>query len=437
MSTTLKGFVCFETFSDNSVGGVYHIGELSEHARTYSRKKSEYVHADHQAMRLVTFKTLDSSNAFVQLDDRTVANVLSVAKAVLTYTQTTARPYDAQDLVADISASFYESIEDFSIGTMSDDGVRALPVWMAWTLPGATPTNIKIWLSDEAFRAQYDDYEIEVRACLDPIDHFFLPYGTAMTAIRQITPQNLMELVQQARGMNPETTAAIKLYPYINPLDKNQVNQVPWVVVIYGQAGDNDDAIKQAIIDYVSEHSDHDASDWETIFPDFFQSQEFYVIPRWDKVAVPNQTSLASLYSGIVNPTEVTTFCAGFLSGLLLSTHVQTHTEALPAAYKLLSLCFVAGKFNNTTNASVAKLYPTYLALSNTSPSFSMMDKAAQDWVLFLQDLVVQAELADEYNTLAEGYRKIKRGGKLFIVAAWNKVNFMVAARSNAAFTPT
>lgn len=51
--------------------------------------------------------------------------------------------------------------------------------------------------------------------------------------------------------------------------------------------------------------------------------------------------------------------------------------------------------------------------------------------MLFLDDLVIVAEVATVLTTLPKDMRRTIRNGKLFISAVFDEVNYMVAAKSN------
>lgn len=80
---------------------------------------------------------------------------------------------------------------------------------------------------------------------------------------------------------------------------------------------------------------------------------------------------------------------------------------------------------------TIQSLYPDYIPVASTSPDFSRMQKKTRDWVLFLDDLVIVAEVATVLTTLPKDMRRTIRNGKLFISAVFDEVNYMVAAKSN------
>ena len=67
---------------------------------------------------------------------------------------------------------------NFNFGRFVDNDQLAMPEWISWTSLSFDNTTIKIWLSDESFKAQYDDFDITIIPPIPNMDDFFKNYST-------------------------------------------------------------------------------------------------------------------------------------------------------------------------------------------------------------------------------------------------------------------
>ena len=103
-----------------------------------------------------------------------------------------------QDLAADGS--------NFDCGNVETDSTRWLPEWVSWksTLDNGDNTII-VWLKDDSFQNQYDDYEIIVVPPVDNLDNFFNSVTQVSQMISALTYDSMIARVQAAKSKQPET----------------------------------------------------------------------------------------------------------------------------------------------------------------------------------------------------------------------------------------
>lgn len=430
MSAIIKGFVQIDDFVTNVKGQVYHIGELSDYGRTFSKEKSETSSSNYPGYTLIGLKTTNDIDAYVAPTPSLAEEIFGVVRTALAYTRSHVRPFSVDDFAQSISADFYERISGFSFGDFSDNSVVALPQWMSWVSLSQNNIKIKVWLSDSALRNQYDEYSIDVIPPLDVIDQLFLPYNQALTQVNTRNLTSIGPVIAEKRGDHRETSLCFDAFGFVNVLDNAQVNPVVWTSLVYGPAGDNIDARKDAVVKYITENTDVAISVWEQIFPELFQRTEFFIIPRWDKQAVPNRTQLAQLYSTYVDPTESLTWACSYLSDID-PVKVRARLTCMPYGYKELSLMVVGGSSNPGGVSRIESVYPDYLPLPNTSIDFDRMQTDTKTWVLFLESLLMDAEIATQYSSVSPDHRKVYRNGHLYVAATLGNINFLVAARED------
>lgn len=331
--------------------------------------------------------------------------------------------------------AFNQRIANLQFGEFIDNGQLALPSWISWKSLANNNNEIKIWLADDAFQNQYDEYDIVVIPPLDDLDQFFFAYGNVVALLNQITPSGFNDKIQDAKTNHPETYTRYMSFDFYNVLNPNQKTSTNWGLLIYGKQGDNVDSIKDAIISYILANSTHPQSDWMVIFPDLFKRTEFIVLPRYDLMSVPNQTLLSGLYKSMMDPKECAAFAKNNI-GFYSQNWIDTNTLTFPYPYKAITLVSINGDTNVAEKAKLDVLFPDYIPEPSTSPDFNRMEPYTRDWVVFLEQLLIVAETIQPYQTVPNSMRKITRDGNIFVTAMYDNVNYLVAARSNAAIYP-
>lgn len=428
----IKGFVGISPYVNNVPGVTSPLGELSTWSSTYSKEKGEYQNVNVPGYKLITFSSRDSiTEQQAAVSDPQALEILSVIRAMVAYGSTHIRPYPLVDFHAAISAEFYEIIAQLQVGSFVDNGLMALPQWVSWTSAANNGNQIKVWLSDDAFQNQYDGYEINIIPPIEPLDLFFGSYNTAIAQVNTRTlSSSLGELVQNAKSIYPETYIRFNEYNFINPLNPAQSTKIIWPMLIYGIAGDNVDNTKDSLINYILANSSHTRAEWETIIPDLFKRTEFTIIPRWDKLAVPNLTTISGLYGSFMDPNE----CVAMAKLAVPSESVifvENNVTIFPYDYKAITLVAVNGSANVDGKKTLTEIFPDYLPINTSLPDFNRMQVKTREWSLLLEKLLLAAETATLYTTIPIGTRRVVRNGFLFVTAMYDNVHYLVAARSN------
>lgn len=432
----IKGFVTINQFVNNTPGQISTLGELSTWSRTYSREKGEYQDTDVPGFKLTTFKSVTGNDVPTSVSAPLAKQILSVVQDCLTYATGHIRPYDPIDFKNNILTNFFNKVGNLHIGEFVDNGSIALPEWISWTSMDNNGTLVRIWLADLAFQDQYDETTIIVVPPMENIDHFFNAYNIALTELNSRTSAQLADKIQLLKGDSPETYLRLLDFNFINVLDNQQKNPCTWGAIVYGKTGDNIDSIKDAMIDYVLGNSIHNKAEWEVILPDLFKRTEFIMLPRWDKVSIPNLTTAANLYSSMVDPLESLNFAKATVN-FYDQAYVESNCYAFPFDYKAISILSVNGITNSAANRTLSGIFPDYIPVNTSSPDFSRMSIKTREWMLYLQELIINAETVTPFTSVPLNMRKQYKGGKLFVSGMYDNVNYLVAARFNDIYQVT
>lgn len=410
------------------------LGELSTYSRTYSKEKGEYVSTNYPGYQLVTFASLNfDTGEAVELPNSQVEEILEVVRTALDYATSRTQPYSYNDLLLTLQQDNKLIARELFVGELVYYKNIGLPARLSWKSINHDNSEINIWLADEAFADQYAGYDITVIPPLPELNDFFKPFSQVSALLDQVSISELGARVQAAKDRHPETVVRWMEFEFVNRIDRTVKRKTAWGILVYGKEGDYDDAIKDAITDWLVKNSSYNYEQWELIFPDIFKRTEVIVIPRWDKLAVQNYTDLSSLYSSMLNMKEAITFTKS-----MINFYDQSHTEAETYLtfhpYKTISLSITNGNNNADGKKDFKQVYWDYLPIPSMSNDFARQHLATQRMSLFLGEILVFAETATTITPLPNGFRRLTRGGLFFVASIHNGINFLVAAKNNTPF---
>lgn len=427
---SIKGFVTISQYVNNTPGEVAILGELSTWSMTYTKERGEYISPAVPGYKLHAFKSINESLVPQAVPDAQATQTLQLVQAAVVYATGHIRPYDPLDFRNTLIGSFFGRISNLTLGAFIDNGALALPQYIEYVSTEFDGNLIKIWLADQSFQDQYDEYEIEVIPPLTPLDDFFGFYAAAATRLQERTMTDLTLDIQAIKDVHPETYLKIVEFNYYNRLNLAQSTKTNWALLIYGKAGDQIDKIKDALVEYILNNSTYARQDWAVIFPDIFKRTEFTFLPRWDLLSIPNLSLQSGLYRSMVDPVECVNFAVDAID-FYPNAWIQDNLTALPVDYKAIMLIAINGNDNVAENAELKDIFPDYIPVSSLHLDFDRMTVKTREWVLLLNELLITAETATLYSTIPGHLRRVIRSGSLYISVLYENVNYLVAAKSN------
>lgn len=432
----IKGFMPHSQFANNTHGAVAAFGEISTLALTYAREKGIYKSALSAEMELFSFTTMQDTT-HTQLTTGQVDHMVRIVKTLYDRSLDTHGEVFADEVLADLIDSYSAVAENFEVGVMvQDNNGYWAPEWISWkakNIPGLTAENtIKIWLSDEAFRRQYDDFEIIVVTPTANLDDFFKTGVEVERMLKAKSPSEVMYDIQLAKGNSPETIIRAESYNYLDPYTPGKKVPAPFHVLIYGAAGNNIDAISDAIVDHLLKNSSHTRDQWIKILPDLFKRTEIIVVPLWDNFAIPNRELQVGIHSPVTNPKNVYALFKQVVPSYPVA-HIDEHLNIFPQPYKSLACAAVGSIDNRDALFEILDVFPDYINILSTSNDFGRMDVLTQNWARLLNRMIVEAEKMGKYTSIPIEMSKVTRNGILYLVARFENINYLVAAKMNFA----
>jgi hypothetical protein len=271
-------------------------------------------------------------------------------------------------------------------------------------------TQVKVWYSDRAFRAQYDEYQIDIIAPIDVIDDFYRTASAVNGLVRAVTSPILFNKIRDKADKDPYTEVKAMEFDWYDPLTLGNKIRTVWSFVIYGNAGLSVDAIKETLRNWILDNTTHTREEWTAIFPDIFRSTEFIFMPMWNRYAIPNMTTAEGVYSPILDYQDAVIAAGKVISGLGYTTaHLVNRLAFVGTPYKSIAMMVCGGPENRVGAYAINQVWPDYLSVPTSSVDFNRMQPSTQTWVNTLQRLVRTAEEATEFSEIPTGFSRIRR----------------------------
>lgn len=431
MNKQILGFASIAQYVDNAPGQISVLGELSTWSRTFGKSKGEYSDPAFPGHRLITFVSSDTaSGSTTELTSAEAALALEFSTECVNYAKSHPIPLDSNDFRDHMQVLFTDRIVNLEFGPLMEGAYITLPAWYDFTSKGADGDHYRVWMSDAVFAVEYPGYELTIIPPHDNLEIFAGNWQNAVNRLPEWPNIRLINEVQFKKNLHPETYIDVREYYFVNTSNPTQRVLTTWYTLVYGEAGNDEDSIKDAIIDKLVKETGHPPSFWEDIFPELFQRTEFIFYPRWDRLSIPNVSNLTALYSPFVDINDTTAYVrekATFIPG----PHFEENIFSLPITYKSIAVNGVSGVNNAQGQTKLRDVWPDYIAVGTESVDFKRMQELTQDWVHFMIKLISSAETAVGVSTLPQGLRRRKRGDKIYISGSFNRINYSAYSRHN------
>ena len=433
MTLLVKGFVTDAGFISNVADTVTSVFELSDKALTYSRDKTIYSLPAYPANDLTVFKAINNTNGDrLLLDDSLVTTVMMICDLIKAYPATHIAPYVKNDYRDELQAAMITRAINISIGDFQQKGSVYYPKWFSFTSTDITPIEVKIYISNEEFINNYDEYEILVVPPLADTTDFNGFYIPALDKLSQTSYSSLNERIELAKGGRPNTYTKIMEFDFRNKDNLTISTKTNWGIIIYGEAGNDIDLIKDAIEAHVLANPSNVRTHWEIIFPDIFRRTEFVLLPMWNKVAVHNLTTLSNIYASMLGIKDIKDFIYTEYNDIYGEMFIYNNLVVFPYDYKGITIAAFPGTLNLSDRDQLFEIFGDYIPVNTSNMDFMRMSVATRDWAIKLEQALLAAETNDIHSSVPSGFRKVKRGGRSYVAFYYNNINYLVAYSYNS-----
>lgn len=433
---SLKGFVTFGALSNNVVGQVSPIGELSTLSLTYAKEKGQHALREAPDATLVSFHSAHKTPleaGSIPVPAIHSENALKIGQWIFNKSMTGDIGADRDQFVTYCLAEFSDKVSNLQAGPMATNGTYWMPSWITYELLNAPEENfVRLWFSDPAFSNQYDGYEIEFIPPIPNIDDFFKDPVEVQRLLNLRSVSELMRKIEEVKGKNPFTFLQNRTFEFIDAKDPDWVINTDWTVVIYGQAGNNVDIIKAELIEWILKNSTRPKEDWVGIIPDIFSTTEFIIIPTWDQYSVPNRLIQAGMFSPTVQALRAIELGVRYCKGTgYTKVHIAYNTMVTSSMFKSIQLVSCGNPGNKDGIIRINQQFPDYMTVPSLSNDYYRMSVRTQDWVTLITRMLIVAEHMTEFSDLPFGMTRLIRDGVLYLVATYEECQYLVVARAS------
>lgn len=436
MTGTIIGFVTDQQFINNSPNQVSSVFELSPKGFTYAKDRTYHSLPTYPANDLIVFKSLDDdTNDPIPMNDTLLSDIFRIVNLIKAYPNSNMVPYDPVDYRNHLEANGPLTVANINIGGFVTYNGKEYPSWFNFTTDGVDPIRITIYIADETFLTNYEYYDIEIVPFLLNTTAFNDSYPNVLVKLEEMLYSSFNDRLETAKDNKPPTYTKVIDFWYYNKLNPTQRIKVYWGVVIYGEAGNDIDVIKDELESYILSNPANDRAEWVIMFPDIFARTEFLLIPMWHKVAIENLTTLSNLYSSMIYNKEHIEFIRDNYSSMYTEMEVYNNLVTFPYDYKAITIACIAGLTNAADKDALFELYPDYIPVNTSSLDFMRMQPNTRDWMYKLEVALIAAETDNVNTPVPTGYRKVTRSdGKKYIGFYIDSVNYLIAYRYNSMF---
>ena len=429
----LHGFIEINDQINNTIGVTSVLGELSTYSKTFSKENGYFIGNFAPGIKFVSFSSKQNNNNLqIPIPQGYTDNVLQIAYRAISYAKTIGQNVTVQDISNDLFNQFPGLITDFQTGPAVATSSLKMPEWISWVNPvlGAGNNRIQIWFSDQAFKRQYEEYEVVILNPIDDLMDFMREPTVTQNALDSRTQSRVMELINDKKLGYPETIIRAQTYTVINLLQPNKTFKATWYAIVYGNFGDNPDIIKSKIIEELASVTNISLEIWNQAIPELFQTTEFLLVPTWTNQAILDRTTQAGIYSPFGNVKSILENMVSLLNDFD-PVHVETYLQTLNVYYKSLFMYCLSGAYNLNNIFKISDVYSDYINVGTSSQDFSRMSLATQSFSLMLEELIIIAENETQYAQLPTHTRRLTRYGKRWVSRTYNGIQFLIYTKSN------
>lgn len=427
----LKGFYQYPTLIDNAADTIALLGEISDNSLTYAKDKTLHTGASSPNTAFISFHSVrDENRVLVPADFQDT--VLKIGEYL--YKQSVAgviRDNPAQ-LRQMVLAEFGTVISSFSSGKMLNNGSMWLPEWIEIEVINTEANRVNIWLADSSFAAQYDEYVIEIIHPIIPYDDFFKDPLVVKQLLDQYNIVEKLEEVQARRDQYPYTYQQAFQFDYVNPRDNTMRFPATWIAIIYGEAGNNPDLIKDKIVSDLLGNTTHPREDWETILPDLFMTTEYIYTPLWNQYAVPTADFRSGIYSPTFDPRKRAALFRATANGPAYTpVYVDNNYEESVNIYKSLAFGVIGNPQNRGGIRHFSQQFKDYIVTETDSADAQRISPNTLEWMMIFSRLIKAAETMTRYTSVPKGVARMTRNGVVYASAYHKNINHMVTTKGS------
>lgn len=394
---TLKGFLIRDDYISNVPDVVSDIFELSDYASTYAKDKKSFHYSQNS---LYTLRVFQSTPSIGQEE----ADMISAFVIYFGEFATANPALNHDQLVINAQASFNASNPTNQITQLNFNSLityRDIRTAGYFYFIVNNEIEALVWASNTLFKTIYPDYIID---SVLPFPEFSVSVSNPSAFIGLLDNFNytvFMDSVNVAKGGYPPTHTRVLNIPYKVP-NTTVYKNCYFGFNIYNEQGNYDDLLKLKLFDYLLANTLLTQPIIEQIFPSLLEINEFFIIPRWDNLAIETQVGQSAIFSQ-VNLSYSRPFDLLKYITIYPQAHITSDTYDVPTQYNNILLNVVNGYYTSAGKKDFKANYSDLITVSTTDADFSRMSTKTQNFLTALYDLLYLVDspsFVDMYNKI-------------------------------------
>jgi hypothetical protein len=426
------------SLSDNGADGVIaQFGEMSTTVKTFTRDMKNYANpVKYPGVELITTKSINDNGGSMTPPPDIQDTLLALGNWIF-------NQYTAGTIPTNINKGlFIQSIKDelpqldnivIHEIILGNTAGKNMPDNISFTmLYNTTEYSCKFWFSDSRMRTQYDDYQIFIIPPIANIEELNGSVSTVRNLLDNVTPGDIIRRSQDIQSKFPATNTTVLTLTWHDQNNPAVTLKTDWYAVVYGQAGLDLDALKNAVRDEINRTSSE--TKWNIIYPELYSENEFVVVPMWDNIAQPENAASADAYAsyarfGELSDTLSARLPVGYGQMTTLSTFIAQNAYIFSAQYRTVMALIIGNPSNAGNVYNIEQQYKDYRNLNTDSPDFIRMEPTTREWAVKINDALEIARTLLPSDAAPTGYTKLQRGSRLFLTFEMHGFYYLVLTK--------
>lgn len=404
MSTQIKGFITRDDFVTPRNQEVSPLYELSELSYTYSKDKQVVYPTDQPTYALHVFSAINSSTGSEvqvnQLQGQAIVRVISEFSNYLTGNLVVTKQQAIVNFTNQHNSLFPDRpLTNLTYNTIKTHNNIRVPDYLTFTI---LDTECSIWTHDEMFQTFYPMYDIQTVFPFDNFENLIQNTSSVLDLLSQFDPVLFNDRISKDKaGYSPTITRIVNI-PYRVPNTTVERNCY-FAFNVYGRHGNYDYILKLELYRILTEEMGLAGSFVEDIFPTILRINEFFIVPRWDRLAIPSQVGQIGINSQVSLTYNEPYDTRKFIKIYDQDTYIKNNTYDVPFTYNNILLQVTNGYYSEESIRVFTNYYSDIIAISSLNQDFGRMSSRTQRFMIMLENLL---DIADS-NSQTELFNKV------------------------------
>ena len=414
MSTQIKGFITRDDFVTPRNQDVSPLYELSELSYTYSYRKQVIYPSDQPTYALHVFHAETTGSTVVpeitQLQSQAIVRVVSELSNYLTGNTIATKQQAIVNFTNQHNALFPDRpITNLTYNTVKIHNNIRVPDYLTFTILGI---DCSIWTNDQMFQTFYPKYDIRTVFPFDNFANIVQNTSQMLDALGQFDPVIFNERIEQDKMGYPPTVTRIMNIPYRVPNTTVERNCY-FAFNIYGRHGNYDYILKLELYRVLTEELGLSGSFVEEVFPTILRINEFFLVPRWERLAIPSQVGQIGINSQISKTYSEVYDTRKFIKIYDQDVYIKNNTYDVPVTHNNLLVQVTNGYYSEERIRVFTGCYPDIISVSSLSQDFGRMSSRTQRFIILLENLL---DIADSNNQTELFNKVVQNDSYLFTI---------------------